>query len=267
MKGKKGLKKKREKRRQKMEHQPTCSLLALPGVQYHREIATIDLGIFASSVRVRAIQQRLIKDRLVWPRLLAQQAAVEHKHSIPRVVTEKPVVDIPEDIHGHPVHQDRAVASELPPQPPHLQHDLAVDADHEGRVAGRAGVTVNRHIMGPAPVAELGSGPVRRLLRENVLPLGDEHSAAGRGGHVRVNLLERLLLHVSEKQDQLPLGGDSQIETSCGLRPLPEFSVAEIPVYVDPAGIRMHENLYVSVPSSPGEQRRLDFHFAEGLVG
>lgn len=191
---------------------------------------------------------------------------MEHKHGIPRGVAEEPVVDIPEDIDGHPVHQDSSVAPELPLQPSHLHDDLVVYADHQGWVTGPAGVAFDRHVMSPAPVGELGLRPVR-LLPEYVLPLRHQDGAAGGCGGRCVNLLARLLLHVPEKQDQLPLEGDSQIEPFRGLGALPESRVTEIPVYIDSAGARIQDDLCVSVPSSLGEQPRLDVDFTQGLVG
>lgn len=218
------------------------ALLALPSIEYHREFATLYLRIFESSMRIQAIQQRSIEDHRVRPRLLAQQAAVEHEHCIPGGVAEEPIVDIPEDINRQPIHQDRAIATELPPQPPHGHHNLVVDPDHEARVAHPARVTLDRHVVGPALVPELRPGPVR-FLPKYVLPSGNKDSAAGCGGHVCVDLLARLLLHVSDEEDRLPFQGDGQIEPFCGLGALPVSRVTEIPVYINHGGFRMQENL------------------------
>lgn len=192
----------------------------------------------------------------------------EHKNGVPVTVLslKQPIVDVPRDLNGYPVHFYSLIPSKFPLQTLDLKHDLPIHTEAEPGVVPVSAI----YLYVPHFAPEFRSRGVD-FVGHHVLPFQNQKLPIL--GLESFSLGVRILVEIADQKNHLLVHNQRDVETGEGLRSGPEFGFGEIPEEESIGGKLLgsmpfpeDEGLDVEVKRSGSERSRRERGIVRGVM-
>ncbi|KAF7830335.1 hypothetical protein G2W53_012668 [Senna tora] len=154
-----------------------------------------------------------------------------HERAVAVLLIEEPIVHVPRDLNGNPIHFHSLIPSEFPLQSLNLQYPFAIHTETEPRVVPLTATTIDLNLS--HSTSEFGSGGVH-LVGDDMFPL--ENEKLGGVGLPCFGSGVGFLGGIADQEDHLLVEDEGDVEGGEGFRARAEFGLGNVPEDVGVGG-------------------------------